>query len=196
MQKIRRNRKQGICISHILEYNKSIVKDSQSQRLIQRRGGGLMSNISDVIEQYLKEILQSRGQNTIEIKRSEVADQFQCVPSQINYVINTRFTVEKGYIVESKRGGGGYIRIIRVIHQDKSELIDEIIEMINPTVTQQASIDVLDRLLEEDLITEREAKIMVGGIDRNTLAFQLPLRDEVRARVLTAMLAQLKYLIK
>ncbi|MBP1970834.1 transcriptional regulator CtsR [Virgibacillus natechei] len=155
-----------------------------------------MSNISDVIEQYLKEILQSRGQNTIDIKRSEVADQFQCVPSQINYVINTRFTVEKGYIVESKRGGGGYIRIIRIIHQEKSELIDEIIEMINPTVTQQASIDVLDRLLEENLITEREAKIMLSGIDRNTLAFQLPLRDEVRARVLTAMLAQLKYLIK
>ncbi|MBY7141655.1 CtsR family transcriptional regulator [Virgibacillus sp. NKC19-3] len=155
-----------------------------------------MSNISDVIEQYLKKILQTRGQNAIEIKRSEIADQFQCVPSQINYVIKTRFTLEKGYIVESKRGGGGYIRIMRVIHQDKSELIDEIIKMINPTVTQQASIDVLERLLEEELITEREAKIILSGIDRNTLAFQLPLRDEVRARVLTAMLSELKYLNK
>ncbi|WP_373894568.1 CtsR family transcriptional regulator [Virgibacillus natechei] len=155
-----------------------------------------MSNISDVIEQYLKQILQTRGQNAIEIKRSEIANQFQCVPSQINYVIKTRFTLEKGYIVESKRGGGGYIRIMRVIHQDKSELIDEIIGMINPTVTQAASIDVLERLLEEELITEREAKIILSGIDRNTLAFQLPLRDEVRARVLTAMLSKLKYLNK
>ncbi|UJL46515.1 CtsR family transcriptional regulator [Virgibacillus sp. NKC19-16] len=155
-----------------------------------------MSNISDVIEQYLKKILQTRGQNAIEIKRSEIANQFQCVPSQINYVIKTRFTLEKGYIVESKRGGGGYIRIMRVIHQDKSELIDEIIGMINPTVTQAASIDVLERLLEEELITEREAKIILSGIDRNTLAFQLPLRDEVRARVLTAMLSELKYLNK
>lgn len=109
-------------------------------------------------------------------------------------MINTRFTVEKGYIVESKRGGGGYIRIMRVKHQDKSELIDEIIEMINPTVTQQAAVDVLERLLEEDLITTREAKLILSAIGRNTLAFQLPLRDEVRARLLTAMLSTLKYL--
>ncbi|AIF42020.1 CtsR family transcriptional regulator [Virgibacillus sp. SK37] len=153
-----------------------------------------MSNISDIIEQHLKEILQAKGKDVIEIKRSEVADQFQCVPSQINYVINTRFTVEKGYIVESKRGGGGYIRIMRVKHQDKSELIDEIIEMINPTVTQQAAVDILERLLEEDLITTREAKLILSAIGRNTLAFQLPLRDEVRARLLTAMLSTLKYL--
>lgn len=155
-----------------------------------------MSNISDIIEKHLKQILQSKGKNVIEIKRSEIAEQFQCVPSQINYVINTRFTVEKGYIVESKRGGGGYIRIMRIIHQDQSELIDEIIAMINPTVTQQASLDVLERLLEQDIITEREAKIMLSAIGRNTLAFQLPLRDEVRARVLTAMLHTLKYLNK
>ncbi|MFC4559699.1 CtsR family transcriptional regulator [Virgibacillus kekensis] len=155
-----------------------------------------MSNISDIIEQHLKKVLEAARQDAIEIKRSEIADQFQCVPSQINYVINTRFTVEKGYIVESKRGGGGYIRIMRIKHQDKSELIDEIIEMINPKVTQHAAVDVLERLLEEELITEREAKIMLSAIGRSTLAFQLPLRDEVRARVLTAMLSTLKYLTK
>src|SRR5699024_73826 len=151
-------------------------------------------SISDVIEQYLKKILQSKGQDVIEIKRNEVADQFQCVPSQINYVINTRFTIEKGYIVESKRGGGGYIRIMRVKHQDKSELIDEIIGMINPVLTQQAAIDVLERLLEEELVTGREAKIMLSALERNTLAVQLPLRDEMRARILTGMLTTLKYL--
>jgi transcriptional regulator CtsR len=155
-----------------------------------------MSNISDVIEQYLKQALQAQGKNVIEIKRSEIADQFQCVPSQINYVINTRFTVEKGYVVESKRGGGGYIRIIKVIHQDSSELIDEIITMIQPTVTQQTAVDVLNRLKEEDLITEREMKIMVSVMDRRVLAFQLPLRDEIRARLLVTMLSTLKYLNK
>ncbi|MGJ9460440.1 CtsR family transcriptional regulator [Oceanobacillus sp. CF4.6] len=153
-----------------------------------------MSNISDIIEQYLKNVLLSKGQNTIEIKRSEIADQFQCVPSQINYVINTRFTMEKGYIVESKRGGGGYIRIMRVKHEDKSDLIDEIIQMIGTAITQRSSIDVLERLLEEELISKREAKIMLSAIDRTTLAFSLPLRDEVRARVLAAMLSTLKYL--
>ncbi|MGP4109035.1 CtsR family transcriptional regulator [Virgibacillus sp. L01] len=155
-----------------------------------------MSNISDIIEQHLKKILEAARQDAIEIKRSEIADQFHCVPSQINYVINTRFTVEKGYIVESKRGGGGYIRIIRIQHQDKSELIDDILEMITPQVTQQAALDILERLLEEEIVTEREAKIILSAIGRNTLAFQLPLRDEVRARILTSMLSTLKYLNK
>jgi len=153
-----------------------------------------MSNISDVIEQYLKKILQARGSDAIEIKRSEIANQFQCVPSQINYVIKTRFTEEKGYNVESKRGGGGYIRIVRLRHQDQSKLLDEIIEMVQPVVTQRAALDVLERLLEEEIVTKREAKIMLSAIDRSTLAFQLPLRDEVRSRVLVAMLSSLKYL--
>ena len=61
----------------------------------------------------------------VEIKRNEIADKFQCVPSQINYVINTRFTIEKGYVVESKRGGGGYIRIIKVHSYDHAHLIDQ-----------------------------------------------------------------------
>ncbi|MFD1363497.1 CtsR family transcriptional regulator [Lentibacillus salinarum] len=153
-----------------------------------------MRNISDIIEQHLKQILETAGKNAIDIKRSELAEEFQCVPSQINYVIKTRFTVEKGYIVESKRGGGGYIRIKRVKHQDKADLIDDIIQMINPTVSQQAAVDVLERLLEEGLITEREAKIMLSAVSRDTLAFQLPVRDEVRARILTSMLTTLKYL--
>src|SRR5690625_2619336 len=105
-----------------------------------------MSNITDVIERYLKGILKSNGKNMIEIKRSEIADRFQCVPSQINYVINTRFTEEKGYVIESKRGGGGYIRIIRIKHRDKSELIDSIIQLIKPKVTQQAALDIIERL--------------------------------------------------
>lgn len=153
-----------------------------------------MSNISDIIEQYLKKVLQAEEQQAIEIKRSEIADQFQCVPSQINYVINTRFTVEKGYIVESKRGGGGYIRIMRIRHQDQSELINEIIFLIGDSIPQRAAIDILDRLLEEELITRREAKLILASIDRATLALQLPLRDELRARILKSALTTLKYL--
>ena len=70
-----------------------------------------MRNISDIIEQYLKQVIDLSNNNVIEIKRNEIADRFECVPSQINYVINTRFTLERGFVVESKRGGGGYIRI-------------------------------------------------------------------------------------
>lgn len=160
------------------------------------RGEEDMSNITDIIERYLKQVLQSKGQNMIEIKRSEIADQFQCVPSQINYVINTRFTEEKGYIIESKRGGGGYIRIIRIEHQEQSDLLDAIIKLIQPTVTQQSAIDIIERLLEKEVITEREAKLMVSVIDRNIISVPLPLRDEVRSRVMTAMLTTLKYTSK
>src|SRR5699024_11429229 len=192
----------------ILRYNKFIVKYSQSQginyqnmeticiKYIRNEGVAVMRNISDIIEEYLKKKFNTKGKNAIEIKRSEIADQFQCVPSQINYVINTRFTIEKGYIIESKRGGGGYIRIIRIEHQDESELINDIIEMINPTVSQQAAVDVLGRLLEKGIITEREGRLMLSAIDRSTLAFKLQLRDEIRARILTAMLTTLKYLDK
>ncbi|SFG10343.1 transcriptional regulator [Halobacillus alkaliphilus] len=152
-----------------------------------------MRNISDVIEEYLKEVLNKNQQKTIEIKRSEIADQFQCVPSQINYVIKTRFTVEKGYIVESKRGGGGYIRISRIQHRKESDMIEEIVDMINPLVSQTAAADVIERLLESGIITEREAKLMGSIIDREVLTFPLPLRDEVRSRMMTAMLFTLKY---
>lgn len=153
-----------------------------------------MSNISNIIEQYLKQILHAQEQKVIEIKRSEIADRFQCVPSQINYVINTRFTNEKGYIVESKRGGGGYIRIIRVEHQDQADLINDVIQMIGQTIPQQSAVNILNRLVEEEIITLRESKIMQSAVDRTTLAFELPLRDEVRARILIAMLSTLKYI--
>ncbi|MBO1005152.1 CtsR family transcriptional regulator [Pseudogracilibacillus auburnensis] len=153
-----------------------------------------MMSISDIIEQYLKQILHANEKKMIEIKRSEIADQFQCVPSQINYVINTRFTIEKGYIIESKRGGGGYIRIFRIEHQNEFELIDDIINMINPKVSQQGAIDVLGRLREKKVITRREERLLLSAVERETLAVALPARDELRARILTAILTTLKYI--
>ena len=85
-------------------------------------------SMSDVIEAYLKEILASRS--TVEIKRSDIAERFDCVPSQINYVINTRFTQEHGYMVESKRGGGGYIRILKVEVIDDAHTLEEMAALI------------------------------------------------------------------
>src|SRR5699024_9628087 len=151
-------------------------------------------SISDIIEEYLKNILQANEKKMIEIKRSEIADQFECVPSQINYVINTRFTIERGYIIESKRGGGGYIRIFRIEHQDEFELIDDIIQMIQPKISQQNAVDILERLQEKKVITNREKIIIASALERETLAVMLPARDELRTRILTAMLTTLKYI--
>ncbi|MBL3649883.1 transcriptional regulator CtsR [Bacillus vallismortis] len=149
-------------------------------------------NISDIIEQYLKRVLDQNGKEILEIKRSEIADKFQCVPSQINYVINTRFTSERGYIVESKRGGGGYIRIIKIKMNSEVVLINNIISQINTHLSQAASDDIIIRLLEDKVISEREAKMMVSVMDRSVLYIDLPERDELRARMMKAMLTSLK----
>lgn len=151
-------------------------------------------SISDIIEEYLKNILHTNEKKMIEIKRSEIADRFECVPSQINYVINTRFTMERGYIIESKRGGGGYIRIIRIEHQDEFELIEDIIQMIQPKLSQQGAADVLERLHEKKVITARERIMIESALNRETLAVMLPVRDELRARILTAILTTLAYI--
>lgn len=141
----------------------------------------------------MKQVLEMSERELVEIKRSEIADKFQCVPSQINYVINTRFTIEKGYAVESKRGGGGYIRIMKVQSYDHAHVIEQILNLIQSRLTQNSAEDVIFRLVEEEIITKREAKIMLSVIDRSVLYIDLPYRDELRARMLRAMLTTLKY---
>lgn len=151
-----------------------------------------MKNISDIIEAYLKQVLENN--EAIEIKRSEVADKFECVPSQINYVINTRFTMERGYIVESKRGGGGYIRIIKVKMNDKLQLLEAIIAMLHDKkVSQSFAEDVIFRLLEERVINKKEARIILSALDRDVLILPLLDRDILRSRILESMLVALKY---
>jgi len=152
-----------------------------------------MRNISDVIESYLKKVLELSDTEIVEIKRSEIADKFQCVPSQINYVINTRFTIERGYMVESKRGGGGYIRITKVRTHTKAHLIDQLKVLVGRKISQTNAQDIIFRLLDERVINEKEAKIMLSVIDRSVIYLDLPERDEMRARLLKAMLHAIKY---
>jgi transcriptional regulator of stress and heat shock response len=172
-------------------YRSCIIKVKYSQSQIE--GGGFVKNISDIIENYLKQVMKMSESEVVEIKRNEIADKFQCVPSQINYVINTRFTIEKGYVVESKRGGGGYIRIIKVHSYDHAHLIDQLLSLIESRIPQNNAEDVIYRLVEEDVITNREARIMLSVIDRSVIYIDLPHRDELRARMLKAMLQTLKY---
>ncbi|MDR7318519.1 CtsR family transcriptional regulator [Brevibacillus nitrificans] len=149
-----------------------------------------MRNISDIIEQHLKSILTESPNGSIEIQRSELADLFQCVPSQINYVINTRFTVQKGYIVESKRGGGGYIRIRKVQIVSKArlqELLTE--ELIGEAITQNVGNAIVERLLEEGLVNLREATLMKIATSRSVLTVDTELRDRLRANILKQMIA-------
>ena len=97
-----------------------------------------------------------------ELKRSELADVFQVVPSQINYVIKTRFTESRGYIVESKRGGGGYIRIGKVQFSDHHQMLQDLAANIGETISQQVFNDILQMLYEEKLLTKREAQLLLA----------------------------------
>ncbi|SFJ36991.1 CtsR family transcriptional regulator [Thermoflavimicrobium dichotomicum] len=147
-----------------------------------------MSSISDIIELYLKRILKESDTGVIEIKRSELADIFQCVPSQINYVISTRFTLEKGYIVESKRGGGGFIRIKKVpLKPHQANDYDNLLEQIGHSISQMAAEHMISRLVENKLMTEREAALMRHLISRETLQLPIPFRDQLRARMMRMM---------
>ena len=152
-----------------------------------------MRYISGIIEQYLKQVIDLSNNNVVEIKSNEIADRFECVPSQINYVINTRFTLERGFVVESKRGGGGYIRIIKVKLHDDIDIIDQMLHMIDHSVAQGNAESMIIRLIEEGIITNREAKLMLSVLDRSVLSMDVPSRDELRARILCAMLRTLKY---
>ncbi|QKS69669.1 CtsR family transcriptional regulator [Paenalkalicoccus suaedae] len=152
-----------------------------------------MRNTSDIIEHYLKQVIEKNEDAIIEVKRSELAVQFDCVPSQINYVISTRFTEEKGYLVESKRGGGGYIRIIKLQVDNQPALYDHLMKLVGDTIAQAQAEDMIDRLAEEEAITPRESHLMKTVIERNIIAVPLPLRDELRARLMIGMLKTLKY---
>ena len=150
-----------------------------------------MRNASDIIEQYLKNILMQSSTCIIEIQRNELAERFQCVPSQINYVISTRFTLEKGYIVESKRGGGGYIRIQKVQLSSHGVILDHILDTIGTHIDQSAAEGLIYQLQEGDFITRQEANLMKAAMSRDILILKLPIRDEIRARLLKAMLLSL-----
>jgi transcriptional regulator of stress and heat shock response len=146
-----------------------------------------MSSISDIIEHYLKKILNESDSGVIEIKRSELADIFKCVPSQINYVISTRFTIEKGYMVESKRGGGGFIRIKKVPLSPHQEDFGDLLEQIGNSITQMSAEHVIQRLLEDKMMTKREALLMRRLLARETLQLPIPIRDQLRARLMRMM---------
>lgn len=145
-----------------------------------------MRTISDVIEVFLKSIIELSENNEVEIQRSALADKFQCVPSQINYVISTRFSFEKGFLVESKRGGGGYIRIKKLgIISDKT-FYQTLLSAISDEISQSTAIDILERLKAEKFIEDIEYDLIRAIIVREVLTMPLPARDIIRARILKA----------
>ncbi|MCL6445778.1 MAG: CtsR family transcriptional regulator [Alicyclobacillus sp.] len=157
---------------------------------INEGGSALARNISDIIEQYIKDMLRQSESGVAELQRSELAEQFQCVPSQINYVISTRFSIEQGYIVESKRGGGGYIRIRELQYESHKPLV-RLLEAIGEQLSQREAEGLIAQMYRNGQITSREAAMLRAAVNRDVLRMDLPLRDMFRARLLAQMLVAL-----
>ncbi|MBC6388300.1 CtsR family transcriptional regulator [Lactobacillus kunkeei] len=149
-------------------------------------------NISDIIEKYLKEMIAE--DERVEISRSDIASHFDVVPSQINYVIKTRFTIQNGYVVESKRGGGGYIRIEKVKLLDNIDILDTLINAIGDGLTQREGKAIINTLVLNDLITDNEADLVLASVNKQTLAVgNKLLENEIRANIMIAILDHLRY---
>jgi transcriptional regulator CtsR len=149
-------------------------------------------SISDIIEKYLKSILED--DEKVEIRRSEIADHFDVVPSQINYVIKTRFTLQNGYLVQSKRGGGGYIRIERVNLIDDVDVLDMLISTIGDSISENDAVTIIQTLYAEKVITHREGDLMLVALSKDTLSFSdRRVADQVRARILISLLNRLRF---
>ncbi|KXT85183.1 CtsR family transcriptional regulator [Streptococcus panodentis] len=143
-------------------------------------------NTSDSIEEYIKAILAQAGM--VELKRSELADVFQVVPSQINYVIKTRFTESRGYMVESKRGGGGYIRIGKIEFSDRHQMLCDLFDNVGECISQQVFTDVIQLLFDEQILREREGNLLLAAAADSVLGEEAP---AIRARMLKKILQQL-----
>lgn len=145
--------------------------------------------ISDVIEAYIREIIED--EQSVELSRSELANKFNCVPSQINYVISTRFIPELGFYVESRRGGGGYIRINR-IDLSKSSYLSEIIEKMGNKMSQSVVDIYLKEFVRYNIVTEKEATlIQIAVSDKSLNQVEASKRDFVRADIFKHLIINL-----
>lgn len=147
--------------------------------------------ISDMISDFIHAAL--RDAEVLELQRNELAQKFGCVPSQVNYVISTRFSPENGYIVESRRGGGGYIRIRRV-SVSKQTLLMHAVNSIGEAIEQASATALLNNLMAAEAVSEKEARLMAAAISEQALR-EVPQEKKpaVRAEILKRMLVICSY---
>lgn len=146
--------------------------------------------MSDMIEEFIKELFDEEN-DYIEIQRNDLAEQFNCVPSQINYVISTRFKPSQGYYVESRRGGGGHIKIKKV-NITKSNYIMHMISNIEDTLSSQEADIFISNLLSYEIITKEQAKLLKVATSDNVLIVPHQYRDTLRSSIFKNMLINLE----
>jgi transcriptional regulator of stress and heat shock response len=147
-----------------------------------------MIRLSDIIESFIKEMMEESKQKQLEIQRNELANHFSCAPSQINYVLTTRFTASKGYYIESRRGGGGCIIIRKVEHEKHQSLREDLNEKISDSITFDAAAFIITGLYESGFITERELQIMKTVVNDRTISSCIENKNRLRADILKSMI--------
>ena len=144
--------------------------------------------ISDLIASFLQESLETSENGVLEVQRSDLAQRFNCVPSQINYVMSTRFSPERGYIVESRRGGNGYIRITRV-QVDRQTLMMHVINSLGDQVDLPSARAILSNLVHTEALEETVARSLLAAVgDKALSAVPRESRDRVRADIMKQVL--------
>lgn len=152
-----------------------------------------MGNLADSMEYYLKKLLALSASGFLEIKRKELAGKFNCVPSQVNYVMATRFTLDKGYLVESRRGGKGYLRI-RKVNTDGWELPGGILEELQQGLANNGkAVGIIERLREGKYISVRESRLMEAALQCISGLKNEQLKDDLRVLLMRRMIEALFY---
>ncbi len=143
-------------------------------------------NLSNEIARMLSDMLNENG--TAEICRNEFAESVGCAPSQINYVITSRFTPEMGYNVESRRGGGGYIRITRISLKGRQAFM-HVVNGIGASLDEGGAVAIISGLAQNDMITTSQERMMRAAVnDKNYIPADRKTADAVRAQILKRML--------
>ena len=149
-----------------------------------------MKPLSDTIEAFIKALMEE-DDTQVELKRNELAEHFQCAPSQINYVLATRFTPDHGYVIESRRGGGGYIRIVRIASSDKDDLLKTIYQRIGNSISHADAMCILARLQSEEIVSPQEAHLMAAALTPQAVPLPLSMKDTLCAGTLRSMILEL-----
>lgn len=148
--------------------------------------------LSDNIEQFIKDLM-SEQQSELEVKRNELASYFGCAPSQINYVLATRFSPAHGYIIESRRGGSGYVRIIRIYNSasDRSKFLGGLIEAVGTQLPSGKASAMTKALEERKIITAGEKQVLDAAVSDRAINLPVSAKDMLRAGIMRSVLTTL-----
>lgn len=150
--------------------------------------GDKMQSVSDVIENFILSTLAD--DDAVELSRNDLAKYFSCVPSQINYVLNTRFTLNKGFVIESARGGAGFVKVIRV-DLSGNDYLKSLLELCDKPMSVVEANQILDNLTNKKYLDENENNLLKRAISAKSLNNPLNMDNIIRTNILKEIIIEL-----